>query len=101
MFGARPAAFGLVIVGGIEVESSEGIENAELPAALDIFGEGGSYGFFLGFVLSNALGFRDQVVIEGEVGGHVYSVTHTDVWSKRGKVCSLFARLEIRGLFPG
>jgi hypothetical protein len=83
MFGARSAAFGLVIVGGIEVERSEGIENAELLAALDVLGEGGGYGFFLGFMLPNALSFRDQVVIEGKVGGHVYSVTHTDVWSKR------------------
>ena len=65
------AAFGLVVVGGIEVEGSEGIENAKLLAALDVFGEGSGDGLFLGLVFPRTLGFRDQVIVEGEVGGHV------------------------------
>ena len=48
-------------------------------AALYIFGEGCGDCVFLGFVAAGAAGLLDQVVIESEIGCHVWIITQYSV----------------------
>src|ERR1022692_4363988 len=77
--GAVSAALRFVVVFGIEVERAERLEDAKLFAPLHILGEGGGHCVFLGFVAAGAAGFLDQVVVEGEIGCHVWSITQYSV----------------------
>ena len=51
-------------------------------ASLNVFGEGCGDCVFLGLVVAGAAGLLDEVVVESEIGCHVYSITHYGVWKQ-------------------
>ena len=64
-------ALRFVVVLGTEVEGAEYLEDAELFAPLNVFGQGCSDCVFLGFVVTYAAGLFGQVVVDGEIGCYV------------------------------
>src|SRR3989442_1723438 len=69
--GALSAALRFVVVFGIELNGAESLQNAELLAALDVFGEGGSDRFLLCLVTTGPASLLDQTVVEGEISCRV------------------------------
>ena len=73
-----------MVVCGVVVDSARQLEDAHLLAPLNIFPQGCSYGFALGFVFANRTRFFDQCIVKCKVGGHVSIVTHSNVWINGG-----------------
>src|SRR5579863_3656718 len=78
---AAPAisALHLVVIFGIEVDGTEGPENAKLLAALYVLDEGRSDCAFLSLVTTNATRFLDQFVVAFQIRGHVSTIAYTSV----------------------
>jgi hypothetical protein len=74
--GTLSAALSLVIVSGIEIDGAEGFENAKLLAVPDILRQSGRDRLLLGLVTASAAGCLNQGVIQGQIGGHVWIITH-------------------------
>ena len=74
--GTLSAALSLVIVSGIEINGAEGFENAKLLAVPDILRQSGRDRLLLGLVTASAAGCLNQGVIQGQIGGHVWIITH-------------------------
>lgn len=63
--------FCLVIVGGIEIDGPEGIQDLHLLVPAHVLIQSGGDRRFLGLVPSRAAGFFDEVIVQGEVRCHV------------------------------
>ena len=53
----------------------EVVQDLELLAPADVFVEGRGHGFLLGGVVADPPGFVDQVVVDGKIGRHGYTLS--------------------------
>ena len=73
------STFGLVIIAGIEIDSAERVQNLQLLAPANILIERRIHCLFLGLMAAGPAGFFDESIVQGEIGWHVWIITHWNV----------------------
>src|SRR5258708_35507633 len=73
---AFPAPFCLVVILRVKIDRSEGGQDSLLLVTPYIFFQSSRHSLFLGPMAAPAPGFFDELIVNRQLGCHLYSLTH-------------------------